>query len=52
MVSFVVLRWIYGILPFGVQGIAEVGTTNGAGGKKVVVVKGEGLRGDVKVENA
>ncbi len=54
VVSFLIVRWIYGILPFGVSGVAEVHPTlNGAGGqKKVVVVKGEGLSGDVKVQSA
>jgi len=50
--SFVVLRWVYGILPLGVSGVAEVHpTVNGAGnGRRVVVVKGEGLSGDVKLQ--
>jgi hypothetical protein len=45
---------VYSILPLGVSGVAEVHPTlNGVGeGKKVVVVKGEGLSGDVKVQGA
>lgn len=44
--SFLLARWVYNVFPVGVGGRAEVGMPNG---KKVVVEKGEGWKGDGEV---
>ena len=45
--SFVIARWIYGILPVSVRGTTEVGLP---GGRRVVVDKGENGVSDVKAD--
>lgn len=45
--SFLVARWVYNIIPINVRGKAEMGLPNG---KKVVVDKGDGWRGEGKVK--
>jgi hypothetical protein len=45
--SILVARWVYNVVPVNVRGKAEVGLPNG---KKVVVDKQDGWRGEGKVE--
>jgi membrane protein implicated in regulation of membrane protease activity len=45
--SFLVARWVYDVVPVNVRGKAEVGLPNG---KKIVVDKQDGWRGEGKVE--
>jgi hypothetical protein len=49
--SFLVVRWIYGLIPISVKGAVKVEGVNGdgIGGKKFVIEKRDGL-GDVKSE--
>lgn len=45
--SFLVARWVYNVMPVNVKGKTEIGLPNG---KKVVVDKEDGWRGEGKVK--